>query len=298
MAYSTDNELAAFRMFDIPGEIPTARPFATNLVVVPGDYSGGVNPELIAAYGAALFNTDEKEVLFAKNVYERLHPASLTKIMTALVALKYGSLDTIITVSANVNIAESGVQVCGLKQGDQLTLAQALYLSTINSANDASIAVAEGVAGSVDEFVALMNIEAKALGATNTNFMNPHGLTDEEQYSTVYDVYLILNAAVKHDHFNRMIQMGSYTTTYMLANGDSRELSVNSTNWYLQGTADSPENIVILGGKTGTTNAARHCLAIVSKDTAGKTYISVIMRSESREEVYEETSELLRSIGN
>jgi D-alanyl-D-alanine carboxypeptidase len=297
MAYQTDTEQVPFRMFDITAEIPTVRPFAASLAVVADDISGEVDETRIAAAAAGLFCVDDREPLYAKNVYERLHPASLTKVMTALVALKYGTIDTYITASANVNIVESGAQVVGLRQGDQMTLAQALHLALINSANDAAIMVAEGVAGSVEEFCHLMNNEAKAIGATNTNFINPHGLTDDEQYTTVYDMYLIFNAAIKYDIFNQIVQMSSYSTTYLHSDGSSRELSVNSTNWYLQGTAATPENVIVVGGKTGTTSAARHCLAIVSKDNNEKTYISVVMRAESREEVYGEMTELLRQVG-
>ncbi|MCL2718268.1 MAG: D-alanyl-D-alanine carboxypeptidase [Lachnospiraceae bacterium] len=296
MAYQVSNEYAAFKMFDILDEMPTARPFAADLVVVPGDYFGEVNQEMMEATGAAIFGTDDKSILYAKNIYEQLSPASLTKIMTALVALKYGIIDTFITASGNVSISEARAQTVGLERGDQLTLSQALHLSLINSANDAAIVVAEGVAGTVEEFVLLMNREARALGATNTNFMNPHGLTHENQYSTIYDMYLILNAAVKYDLFNHIISLPSYTTTYVRANGDTRELSIQNTNQYLQGSQDYPENIVIIGGKTGTTQAAGHCLAIVAKNNEGKTFLSVIMRADTRESVYDQTTELLRQI--
>ncbi|MCL2051920.1 MAG: serine hydrolase [Lachnospiraceae bacterium] len=296
MAYEVNNDDAMFRMFDILDEAPKARPFAAELVVVPGDVSGSINPELINATGAALFATDDKEIIFAQNVYEQLSPASLTKIMTALVALKYGTIDNYITASANVSISEARAQTVGLERGDQLTLSQALHLSLINSANDAAIVVAEGVAGTVEEFVLLMNREAKALGATNTEFMNPHGLTHENQYTTVYDMYLILNAAIKYDLFNHIIALPSYTTSYLRANGEMRELSIQNTNQYLQGVQETPDDVIIIGGKTGTTQAAGHCLAIVAKNGAGKTFLSIIMRAETREDVYDQTTLLLNQI--
>ena len=298
MPYDVSNDLAAFKMFDILDDVPTARPFAADLAVVPGDIIGTVNNDIMFAAGAALFATDDKTVLYAKNVYERLSPASLAKIMTALVALKYGTIDMHIEASSNVNISEARAQTVGLERGDRLTLSQALHLSLISSANDAAIMVAEGVAGTVEEFVLLMNREARLLGATNTNFMNPHGLTHEDQYSTIYDMYLILNAAIKFDAFNQIISLDSYTTTYYRANGAARELSILNTNQYLHGTHEVPNGVIMIGGKTGTTQAAGHCLAIVAKDESGKTYLSVIMRAESRDEVYGQTSELLRQIGN
>ena len=295
-AYRTDIAYPAFTMFDIPDAYPTSLPFAMDLCVVAGNIVGRVDANTISADGAALFNTNDKTTLFAKNVFEQRHPASLTKIMTAIVALKYGTVDNLITCSARVEGIEAGAQVVGLKQGDQLTLSQALHLTMINSANDAAIAVAEGVAGSLDEFMLLMNREAMSLGATGTNFANPHGLTDENQYTSVYDMYLILNAAIKYEAFNQIIALPSYTTTYATADGGYREISVNTTNQYLTGSQSVPENITVLGGKTGTTNAAGHCLAIVASDNAGQTYLSVVMQADTREAVYMQTTELLESI--
>jgi len=296
MPYQMDNDFSAFKMFDILDEVPVLSPFALNLAVVPGDIIGTVNHELIEASGAALFGTDDRAVLYAKNVYERLSPASLTKIMTAYVALKYAQPDMFVTASSNVRISEARAQTIGLERGDQMTLSQALHFSLINSANDAAIVVAEGVAGTVEEFVLLMNREARLLGATNTNFMNPHGLTHEDQYSTIYDMYLILNAAIKFDAFNQIIALDSYTTTYLKANGEMRELTVVNTNQFLHDTHEVPDGVIMIGGKTGTTQAAGHCLAIVAKDGLGKTYLSVIMRADSRDAVYGQTKELLRNI--
>lgn len=294
LPYSPDSSISSYRMLDIRDEVPSAKPFAADLCVVSGDVSPA-GLQLESASGA-LFDLKGGNTIYAKNVHAQLAPASLTKILTALTAIKRGSLDTVITVSGNVKIAESGAQVCGLKQGDQLTLSQALHLMLINSANDAAIAVAEGVAGSVEAFAEMMNEEARAIGATNTNFVNPHGLSAENHYTTAYDMYLILNEAVKHEAFNQIILMPQYTTSCVTASGTSREFSVKSTNLYLQGEKQAPERVTVLGGKTGTTNAAGHCLALVSQNTTGHPFISIIMRSDSRDRLYEQMTDLLGEI--
>ncbi len=296
MEYTPDSAVSSYRMLYTQDEVPAAEPFAADLCVVSGDITDDENVDLSTASGGALFDLSKSNTLYAKNVYEKLYPASLTKVMTALTAIKHGSLDTLITVSDNIIINESGAQVCGLKAGDQLTLDQALHLMLVNSANDAAIVVAEGTAGSIEAFTELMNQEAKAIGATNSHFVNPHGLQDDNHYTTVYDMYIILNEAVKYEAFNQTIQMSSYTTTYTASNGNSKELSVKSTNLYLQGERQAPEKVTVLGGKTGTTNAAGHCLALLSKDTAGKPYISIIMRSDSRDGLYEQMTDLLGEI--
>lgn len=297
MSYEVNSEVSSFRIVNIEEESRSAEPFAADLCVVSSDLN--VNSvDMSKAAGAGLFNVNDKETLYAKNVHDKLYPASLTKIMTALVALKNGSTDMMLTASANVTNLESGAQTCGLKEGDQMTLDQALHVLLINSANDAAVMIAEGVAGSVEEFADMMNEEARRIGATNTHFVNPHGLSDEEHYTTVYDIYLITNAAVQYERFNEIIRMPEYSTVYYDKNGNSKELNVKSTNFYLQGQAQAPAGITVLGGKTGTTNAAGHCLVLVSRDTSGKPYISVVMRSESKDDLYLEMSELLDEINN
>ena len=149
-----------------------------------------------------------------------------------------------------------------------------------------------------ENFCEMMNEEALALGATNSHFVNPHGLTDDNHYTTVYDMYLIMNEAIKFEVFREIIHMDSYTTVYHDKNGAEKEITVNSTNYYFIGKADPPSGITILGGKTGTTDAAGHCLVLLSRDTQNKPYISVIMRSDARENLYISMSELLAQIGN
>ncbi len=296
MPYTTNSEVSSFRVVNLEEERGVAEPFANDLCVVDTNTeSGGIT---ITASAAGLFDINQKDTIYAKNVHEKLYPASLTKVMTALVALKHGSSDMMLTATPNVKILESGAQVCGIKEGDQMTLDQALHLLLINSANDAAVMIAEGIAGSVEAFADMMNEEALALGATNTHFMNPHGLSDDNHYTTAYDMYLIMNEAVKYSLFNEIIHMDSYTTVYTDKNGASKEISVNNSNYFIQGTAQAPSGITVLGGKTGTTNAAGHCLVLVSRDSSSNPYISIILRADSRDGLYEQMTDLLGEINN
>ncbi len=297
MPYAADSEVSSFRVVNLEEERGTAVPFAEELCVVDGNIMSG-DVDMNAASGAGLFDINHCTTLYAKNVHEKLYPASLTKIMTALVALKHGSNDMILTASANVKIQESGASVCGIKAGDQMTLDQALHLLLVNSANDAAVMIAEGIAGSVEGFCEMMNQEALALGATNTHFVNPHGLPDDNHYTTVYDMYLIMNEAINYTAFNEIIHMDSYTTVYTDSNGASKEITVGSTNLYMQGTQQAPSGITVMGGKTGTTNAAGHCLALLARDSSSNPYISIIMRAESRDLLYSQMTDLLEEINN
>lgn len=296
-AYNPDYEVSSFRVVNENASV-TADAFALELCVAGTD-DINVNDELVdmsQATAAGLFDVNQNTVLYAKNIHERLDPASLTKLMTAVVALKYGNPDDMITTTSNVVITESGATLCGLAAGDQLTLNQALHALLMKSANDAAVAIAEHISGSVEAFADLMNEEAKAIGATNSHFVNPHGLTAENHYVTAYDMYLIFNEAIKYDLITEIISMTSYDNVYKDKNGNSKQLSLQTTNWYLTGNAQAPDQVNVVGGKTGTTNAARNCLVLLARDAAGNPYIAVILKSEERGILYTEMTDLLDEI--
>ena len=250
-----------------------------------------------------LINQTKNTVVCAVNPHKRIYPASMTKILTALVvmeAVEKGqiSLTDTVVIQKKIEFNEDNVTVLGLEPGDYITVDELLHGLLISSYNDCAVALARYVSGSVSAFVELMNQKAAELGATNSHFVNPHGLTDDNHYTTVYDMYLIMNEAIKFEVFREIIHMDSYTTVYHDKNGAEKEITVNSTNYYFIGKADPPSGITILGGKTGTTDAAGHCLVLLSRDTQNKPYISVIMRSDARENLYISMSELLAQIGN
>lgn len=270
--------------------------FAEDLCVVTADVTEGIDADLSDAGAAALFDVSARDVMYAKNAHTRLQPASLTKIMTALVALKYGSKEQVLTATSAVNITESGAALCGLMAGDTMTLHQALHILLIKSANDVAMLIAENVGGSVEGFVKLMNEEAKAIGATNTCFQNPHGLTQENHYTTAYDLYLIFNAAMEYDLFQEIIHMSEYQTTFYDKAGAEKKLNIKSTNRFFKGDFTAPDKVTVIGGKTGTTNAAGHCLILMTRDINGNPYISVILRSTSSDVLYTEMIDLLDEI--
>lgn len=298
MPYEEQGSVSSYQLINIANR-ETIEPFAKDLCVTAGDVTAG-GPDLQNVGAAALFDTKDLETLYAKNAHNQMNPASLTKVMTALVALKYGSPDDIYTASENVLITESGAVLCGVKPGDRMTLDQALHALLIYSGNDVAVMIAEGIsasvngsAGSVEEFVELMNQEAQEIGATNCHFMNPNGLTQEGHYVTAYDLYLIFQEALKYELFNQIIQMSSYSTVYTAADGSEKSLEMENSNLFLRGTYETPANVTVVGGKTGTTNAAGHCLILLSRSSSGTPYISVILKDESREGLYGDMGELL-----
>lgn len=294
MAYHVDYDVSSFNVVTRQ-ETRTALPFAANLCVAAGNVPSDT-VDMSHAEAAGLFGLDERQVLYAQNIHERLHPASLTKVMTALVALKYGQLNQTLTASDVVNITEPGAVLCGLASGDTMSLDQALRILLVYSSNDVAMLIAENVGGSVERFVEMMNEEAARLGATNTHFTNPHGLTESEHYTTVYDLYLIFNEAVKNDTFNEIIHMSSYQTVFYDRNGKEKAFDRQNSNQYLRGERQGPANVTVIGGKTGTTNAAGSCLMLFSRDENGHPYISIVLRAEGVEELYGAMTDLLDEI--
>lgn len=268
--------------------------FASDLCVEDEDYA--TDTVSLTSEAAALFDLENQEVIYAKNIHERLYPASLTKVMTALVTLKYGNLDDEVTVGSECEDIDPESSVCQIDPGEVYSLRELLYGLMIASGNDAAMTIAVHVAGSVENFVALMNQEAMEIGATNTHFANVHGLQDENHYTTAYDLYLIFNEALKYNGFEEFISQSTYTATYTTAEEEQMELTWNSTNPYFTGEAEQPQNVTVCGGKTGTTDEAGACLLVLSKDEYGNSYFSVIMRADSRVTLCSEMTELLSQI--
>ena len=294
-AFSSDHPEYGIQSGDDNTEIPY---FAKDLCVAEGD-AEEIEADTSEAGAALFFNIDTKEVLYAKNIYERLYPASTTKLMTALVALKNGDLDAQTTVSQeSVTFHESGVSTAKLKAGDVLTLRQLLYALLLPSANDAANVIAEQIAGSQDQFVAMMNAEAKEIGATGSHFVNANGLHDENHYTTAYDLYLIFQAAMQYDDFMEIIQQKEYTATYTASDGSAIEATWSSSNKFTSGAVTVPDGVQAVGGKTGTTTAARSCLVQLFTDAQGQRYVAIILGCKERGILYEEMQSFLSNLNN
>ncbi len=261
--------------------------FAHDLCVGGGD--GDVNADDVNAQAFGLFDLQTGKVLSQHNVFEKVYPASTTKILTCLIALERGNLEDVITVPDESKITVSGSSMADLKPGDQLTLKNLLYGLMVPSGNDAAVAVAHYISGDVESFAELMNKRAAELGATHSHFVNPHGLPDEEHYTTVYDMYLIFNEAIKHDEFLEFACKPEYTCSVKNpSDKDQPERIVTWTcgNAFLSGKFKFAENMNVLAGKTGHTSKAGFCLVLGETDQQNNRYISIIMNSPIYEQLY------------
>ena len=244
-----------------------------SLVLTPAsaaDEESGVTPPELHCEAMLLVDANTGRMVYGKNEHEQMYPASLTKIMTALLVLEAVdsgqlSLDQQITAteSAMEGLAADG-STAGIQAGEILTVEQLLQCMLIVSANEACNILAEQVSGSVDAFVDAMNAKAEALGCEGTHFVNATGLHDSQHYTTAWDLYLITKEAMKHEDFMRICDTARATIP---ATNLSEERNLYTTNYlidtwrslgYIYGNAH--------GIKTGSTDEAGHCLVSSAAD--------------------------------
>ena len=277
-----------------------AKSYFSNQLCVSEDISLGTDTtNSQVAEGAGTFNLATGDVVYAKNLYERLYPASTTKILTAYIALKYcEDLDAYVTISERAVNQASDSSVCNLKAGDIVKLRDLLYGLMLRSGNDATVAIAEYVSGDVESFAELMNQEAAAIGATQSHFVNPNGLPDENHYTTVYDMYLIFARALENQTFIDIISTKSHDVVYTDANGKAVDRTWENTNQYLTGATKAPEGFSVIGGKTGTTGDAGYCLVLYSYNASGQPIISIVFKADGKSNLYLLMNEMLSGFAN
>lgn len=295
LAY-TDTDV--FNGYDIVNytETSAAKLMGENFGVI-SEADSHMTDAAITAPAALLINVDDNEVIFAENIYQTVYPASITKLLTALVVLKHANLEDTVTVSYNAShIPVVGAKLCGFEEGDRISVETLLGGLLVYSGNDAGLALAEHIAGSEEAFVQMMNEEAMAIGAVNTHFVNSHGLHDDDHYTTAYDMYMIFKELLASEKFVSLVNLPSYTAVYTDAQGNSIEKVFESTNLYFTGLAKAPSGITVIGAKTGTTSRAGYCLALYFKDREGTGYIAEIYKADNPTNLYEQISYLMEQI--
>lgn len=246
------------------------------------------NKPNVESDAAIVMEASTGTILYAKNIHEAHYPASITKILTTLVAIENSSMNEIVDHSKkaiyDVDLDSSRI---GIDVGEKLTMEQSLYGIMLESANEVSYAVAEHVSGSVESFSALMNKTAKSLGCTDSNFVNPHGLPDDNHYTSAYDMALISRAAINNETFRKITGTKVYTIPPTNIQPETRWLA--NHHRFIK---DSTKFEGILGGKTGYTSKAKYTLVTFAQRN-GMTLISVIMHCNSIANEYADTSALL-----
>ena len=213
-------------------------------------------------------------VLYGKNIHINYFPASITKILTALIVIENCNMDDVVTFSHNaVYNVEAGSTNAGIDEGDQLTVRQCLYALLLKSANEAANALAEHTAGSIEAFAAMMNAKASSLGCTESHFNNPSGLNDPDHYTTAYDMALIAQAAFQNPVFVEIDSTLYYDLPVTQKNPDGlriypgHKMLKKNTSSYYPG---------IIGGKTGYTTLAGNTL-VTCAERDGMKLIAVVL---------------------
>ncbi len=266
--------------------------FSTALVTATTDTtdSGEIWPSGPSVYAesAIVIEASTGLILYEKNINDTHYPASITKIMSALLAIENSSLGDVVTFSKeaifDVDLDSSRI---GIDVGEQLTMQQSLYAILLESANEVTYAIAEHVSGTMPEFAQLMTERAKSIGCLNTNFVNPHGLHDSEHYTTAYDMALITREAMKNETFRKIFATRTSQIPPTNIQSETRYLR-NHHKFVLKQDYLYDDCI---GGKTGYTSISKFTLVSVAK-RGDLELICVIMKDDSNEHQYTDTQKL------
>lgn len=243
----------------------------------------------VNAEAAIVMDADTGAILYAKNIDQKEYPASITKIMTTLLALEKGNLkDTVKFSEYAVYSIEYNSSHLGMTEGEELTLEQCLYGIMLASANEVSNAVAEHIGGDVETFVKMMNERAKQLGCTGTHFVNPHGLHDDNHYVTARDMALISRKAFNNKMFRKIIKTVEYhfPETNLV---DEKRYFINHHKMI------SEEGMIyedVIGGKTGFTDQAQNTLVTMAK-RGNQRLVTVVLKAPGLYVSYDDTKILL-----
>lgn len=234
----------------------------------------------IDSSSGVLMDLSSGKILYEKNMNEKRYPASLTKVLTAIVVLENCKLDDTATVSYDsVMSLSSGYVTANLQVGEELSVEQLLYVLMVGSSNDAAIVLAEHVAGSQEEFSNLMNEKAKEIGCLNSHFVNPNGVHSEDHYSTAYDLALIAKYAMQNEEFRKLVSTTSYKLPATAKYEREDRLFTTTNSLLIVNNNDRADNYYYkyaTGIKTGFTTPAGNCL-IASSNKDGFELLTVLL---------------------
>ena len=262
------------------------------IILLSNSFSVYADELSIEAKAALMVEVNTGKIIYEKNIEVQNYPASVTKILTAILTIENCDLYEIATVSQSaISQIPSGYVIAPLFVGEEMKIKDLLYALMLKSSNDAAYVLAEHVGGSVEGFSDMMNKKAKEIGCKNSNFVNPNGTHDENQYTTAYDMYLISNYAMKNKIFAEIVSTYEYTLPATNKFPYSNRIMENSNEFI------NPNKIhynpIVKGIKTGTTRQAGNCL-ITDSSNNGLEFITVILGAETEDSRFFETSKMMK----
>lgn len=245
-------------------------------------------PELVSE-SAVLIDAETGQVLYDKEMHKQMYPASITKILTVITGLEKLSMTEKMTMSHYAVFSlPVGSSHIALDEGEEITMEQAVYAALLMSANDACNGIAEKAAGSIEAFTEMMNETASRAGAKNSNFVNAHGLSDDNHYTTAYDMAMICRYALKNETFRKVFS----TYKYVMSPTNKQPEKRTFVNQHYMVSVPDMKYDGIIGGKAGWTSVSK-CTLVTAAERDGRCLIAVVMKCVKDKDKYADTKALL-----
>ncbi|MBE6965683.1 MAG: D-alanyl-D-alanine carboxypeptidase, partial [Ruminococcaceae bacterium] len=245
-------------------------------------------PELVSE-SAVLIDAETGQVLYDKEMHKQMYPASITKILTVITGLEKLSMTEKMTMSHYAVFSlPVGSSHIALDEGEEITMEQAVYAALLMSANDACNGIAEKAAGSIEAFTEMMNETASRAGAKNSNFVNAHGLSDDNHYTTAYDMAMICRYALKNQTFRKVFS----TYKYVMSPTNKQPEKRTFVNQHYMVSVPDMKYDGIIGGKAGWTSVSK-CTLVTAAERDGRCLIAVVMKCVKDKDKYADTKALL-----
>nr|WP_297933749.1 serine hydrolase [uncultured Blautia sp.] len=246
---------------------------------------------------AGFFDIEQKEIPYAQNLHEKISFGAINRLMTALVAYEQLDPEESLTIDAEDVVSSSWGVSSGLSSGNVITVGQLIHAVLVSSADDASYALARAASGDRESFVEQMNQKAHELGMTNTQFANITGAEDEDQYTTVYDSYLLANQLLKYPDLINTMGLSICTMNATKSNGDLKQQILNSDNPYVTGSLSVPRNVTVLGGTFTASRSANNTLLLV-QNNYGDVFVLIVCRADSEKNMNTRIWEMLEKVNS
>ena len=257
-------------------------------------FSYATNEISVDAKASLIVETNSGKIIHQDNAEVQNYPASVTKILTAIIVLEKCELNDIVTVTKSaISNIPSGYVVAPLLEGEKIKVEDLLYALMLKSSNDAAYVLAEHVGGSVDGFSEMMNKKAKEIGCKNSHFVNPNGIHNDNHYTTAYDMYLIAKYAMKNEEFVKIVSTYQHTLSATNKYSKNDRIMKNTNTFVNPSSRYYDENVK--GIKTGTTLQAGNCL-ITSTSKNGFDVITVILGARTSESKFSETKRMMNYV--
>lgn len=244
-----------------------------------------------------LFDINGREVLSSRGLHERVSPGRISQLMTALLVYEKLDMEDSLTIEQEDLSFAWGTRSTGLENGDEASVRQLFNAVLVYSAEDACRSLAKAAAGSKEKFVSLMNEKAREIGMMNTQFSNVTGALDDAQYTTVYDIYLLLNELLAYPDIINAMQLQDYIINATTSKGELNQAWLASDNQYVTGKFSVPKGVTVLGGKSVISDSGDYT-ALLVQNQYGEAFAVVVLQAQSKTDMEDRIYEMLEKVNS